>query len=360
MRWKNRIRLIIWYSAFIVVITFIATAILFSTQIFPRSLASFVSASGLGVLGALLSGLAVFAGYAVPTFSSFRKTLDKSEIDIKTLVRTQEALSKVLDKRSKNAIEEIIESKKKVFLNPGISFHYADHKQIKVFYDITFKEAIVESVVSERAGETSGQIKGSIASVIDGTVSGKDATKLVSNIKLPDTSSNEMFYRYQKETINTGQVSLGIEEVEVEETELKEFEETIGKLNQKFSFVIDPIVLDDQRKKLREKAVEKTLVKLEQVSNWVLIEGKFKIEKAGNLLKCVYSHPVNAYIAGQVGPVTMSAFVSKDSLEDHSKDIFEQLEGGQPIPLKIYGKVLQQIDRHNNVWDLKLTPLAIY
>jgi hypothetical protein len=293
-------------------------------------------------------------------FAFNRWTDDRTDELQKRIEYELRAVSSAVNKSlSKIKIEQIIDEKKQRFLNPGISFHYADHTQIKIFFDITFKEATIESLISERTGEMSGQVKGSVAKVIEGTVTGKDTNKLVSNIKLPDMSSNEMFYRYQEETINKGQVVLGIEEVEVEEAELNEFEGMIEKLNAQFDFTIENAVLEEQRKKLRAKAAEKTLHKLENINSWVLIEGKFKIQRAGGSFRCTYRHPVNDYLIDAVEPIIISVLIPRDSLEEHSKGNFEQLAGGQPIPLRIYGNVLQQVDRNSNP-DLKLTPLAIY
>jgi hypothetical protein len=294
----------------------------------------------------------------IVVISKYVQMQAESERNFQEQVRKtlQSTLDKSLDK---SKTEQLIDEKKRHFLNPGISFHYADHTQINIFFDITFKEAIIESLISERTGEISGEIKGSIAKVIEGSIIGKDTNKLVSNIKLPDMSSNEMFYRYQKETIDKSQVVLGIEEVEVEEAELNEFEENIEKLKKQFNFTVDIVILEEQRKKLKAKAAEKTLVKLENINTWVLIEGKFKIERAGGSFRCIYRHPVNDYLIDQAEPITISVLISRDFLEEHSKGNFEQLAGGQPIPLRIYGRVLQPVDRHSNP-DLKLTALAIY
>jgi hypothetical protein len=224
---------------------------------------------------------------------------------------------KVKIQKDEAPIDKIIESKKKSFINPGISFHYADYKQIKIFYDITFKQAIIESMTSERSGEVGGQVKGSISSIIEGTLSGKDTNKLVSNLKFPDISPTEMFYLYQKEVINTNLVVLGLEEVEIEETELKEFDDLIGQLSLKFSLVIEGSLLEERRKKLREKAIRKTLVKLEQASNWILIEGKFRIEAKGDLFVLTYNHPVNSFLVDRSKHVTITTSIVKNSLEEH-------------------------------------------
>jgi hypothetical protein len=261
---------------------------------------------------------------------------------------------------STNRIEKIISDKAQKFLNiPNISFQFANHEQIKSFYDEYFKEPTIESLVSEITGETSGDIKGSLPKIIEAEIGGKDINKWISNIKIPESSSNAMFLRYQRETIKKEQVTLGIEEVDIELTELEAFEDSIENIKERFDLDIDEAILNNQRTYLKEKAAEKTLHKLEQATGWVLIEGKFKVEREENFYRCTYVHPVNNYLSGQIGPVTISVLISMKSLEEHIKGNYAQ-SVGRSIPLKIYGQVWQPIDRETDVWDLQLTPLAIY
>jgi hypothetical protein len=257
-------------------------------------------------------------------------------------------------------IEDIIDEKRRRFLDtPSISFHFADKEQIRSFYDDYFKEPTLESLVSEITGEVGGQVKASLPQFIESKIGGKDISKWISTIKLPDTSLAGMFLRYQRETIKSGQVTLGVEEVDIELTQLQEFEQSIRDLDQQFGLKLDSGLLDGTRARLKEKAAEKTLVKLEQATGWTLIDGRFSITREGNFYKCVYTHPVNEYLPAQSGHVTISIFVEADHLEPHIAGNYAQ-SVGKLIPLKIYGKVWQPIDRTTNTWELQLTPLAVY
>jgi hypothetical protein len=146
---------------------------------------------------------------------------------------------------------------------------------------------------------------------------------------------------------------------DIELTELNTFDELVEDLESSFGFNIDKAMLNSQRAKLREKAAEKTLSKLERATGWVLVEGKFQIEDRVDFYKCTYTHPVNQYLSNQAFPVTISVLIPKTSLKEHIKANYAQ-SIDKSIPLTIYGKVWQPVDRKANIWDLQLTSLAIY
>lgn len=256
--------------------------------------------------------------------------------------------------------EEIVEDKKNKFQNiPSISFHYANKDQIAGFYNDYFREPTIASLVSEISGEISGEVKGSLPQILESKIGSKDLTKWISTVKLPDTSLNGMFLRYQRETIKSGQVALGLEEVEIELTDLQAFDEALSDLQRRFDFHLEGQLIEKQRSYLKEKAAERTLIKLEQATGWILIEGRFKIEVEGEFYKCSYSHPVNDYLSGQIGPITISIIIPVESIEPHIAGNYKQ-SIGKLIPMRIYGQIWQPIDRKTSIWDLQLTPLAIY
>lgn len=257
-------------------------------------------------------------------------------------------------------IEKIVAEKKQKFLNiPNISFQFANHERIKDFYDVYFNEPTIESMISEVSGEHNGNIKGSVPQFIEAQMQETNTNKWTSNIKVPTLSSNAMFLRYQRETIKREQATLGIEEVDIELTELDAFEDAIENIKERFGLEIDEAILSKHRAILKEKAADKTLCKLEQITGWILIEGKFKVEKKDDFYKCTYTHPVNNYLSDQIVPVTISILISSNSLEEHIKGNYAQ-SIGKSIPLTVYGQVWQPIDRQTSVWELQLTPLAVY
>ena len=295
----------------------------------------------------------------VLVYRLYYKVYNTANNKLDALATTVKQLSDRTDP-SGSKIEIIIDEKRKKFINiPSISFHYADHIQIKDFYNYYFKEPTIESLVSEISGEASSEIRANLPKVIEAGVGGKDISKWVSNIKIPDVPSNGMFLRYQRETIKNDQVILGLEEVDIELAELQAFEEAINQLHVKFGLIVDKNEMDKKSAELRAKAAQRTLIKLEQATGWVLIEGKFTIEIEGEFYKCIYSHPVNQYLSGQPGLITISVLIPSKSLEEHIKGNYAQ-SIGKSISLTVYGKVWQPIDTQTQVWDLQLTPLAVY
>lgn len=257
-------------------------------------------------------------------------------------------------------ITDIIEEKKNRVLNiPNIAFHYANKDQITNFYNDYFKEPTLASLVSEITGEATGEVKGSIPKILESKIGAKDIEKWVSTIKLPDTSLNGMFLRYQRETIKSDQVTIGLEEVDIELSDLAAFDESIDNLRKKFGLVIDPQILNKQKAMLKERAAERTLTKLEQATGWVLIEGRFEIARQDGFYKCTYKHPVTEYLSDPATPILISVMIPEDSLEPSFKGNYAQ-SVGRLIPLRIYGQVWQPIDRKTRITELQLTPLAVY
>jgi hypothetical protein len=270
-----------------------------------------------------------------------------------------EAKDKAINQISDGLNEYEIAKRQKFLDIPSISFHFADEDQIKSFYNDYFKEPTIENLVSEIAGEIGGEINAGIPQILESRVGGKDLSKWISTIKLPELSLEGMFRRYQRETIEKCQVTLGIEDVNIGSDELQEFENAIEDLDKRFNFKLGDDLLGTQRAILKEKIAESTLIKLEQATDWVLIEGRFKITKENDLYKCIHIHKINEYILGSHEPITISVFLPEKSLKSHIMGNYAQ-SIGQMIPLKIYGKVWRPIDRKNEIWDLQITPIAVY
>lgn len=262
--------------------------------------------------------------------------------------------------KSAKKLEHVINEKKDKLLSiPSISFHYANKKQIESFYNDYFKEPTISDLVTEITGEISGDIKGSIPQILESRLGTKDLSKWISTIKLPEASLNGMFVRYQRETIRNGQVTLGLEEVDIELSELEAFDDAISDLDKRFDLKLKESLIEDQRTHLRAKAAERTLSKLEEASGWILVEGRFKIEAEDDFFKCVYPHPVTNYLPENTGPVVITVLLRQDSIEPHVTGNYKQ-SIGLHVPMKVYGQVWQPIDRSNNIWELQVTPLAIY
>jgi hypothetical protein len=283
------------------------------------------------------------------------------ELELRDLARREQE-----DRRSKSVganekrLEDIIKEKRDRFLNiPNVAFHFADDDQIRNFYNDYFKEPTVASLVSEMTGGLDAQIKGSIPKVLESRIGATDLSKWVSTIKLPDNTLNGMFLRWQRETIKSGQVTLGLEEVDIELSELQTFEEIIATLRSRFDFTVGDDVLAKQRKHLKQKAADRTMSKLEQATGWMLIEGKCTIQRDSGFFRCVYRHPVNAYLPDQPSPVSLVVLLPESQLEPRVAGNYAA-SVGKLIPLRVYGQVWQPIDRNTGTLELQITPLAVY
>jgi hypothetical protein len=260
-----------------------------------------------------------------------------------------------------SGLAKAVDEKKQEFLNiPSVSFHYSDKDRIKSLYNQYFKEGTVEQVISEMASGRKGELKGKLPQVLEATIGGEKSSKLISTLKLPDMSIEEMFLRYQQETIKNDQVTLGLEMVDIDLTDLNDFDKLLSDFKSKFQMELDQALITKQRTLLKKKAAERTLVRLEKASGSVLIEGKFRITAMNDeFYKCTYEHPVDEYLGEEAKRATMSVTLRKKSLEESIAGNYAQ-SIGMSIPFKVYGTVWQPLDRKADVWELQVTPLAVY
>ena len=263
-------------------------------------------------------------------------------------------------KSDKKNITEIIKEKKERFSNvTSISFHFVDRSEVKNFYNDTFREPTFESLVSEITGEITGEVKGSLPKIIESKIGGKDINKWISKIKLPDTSLSGMFIKYQKEAIQRGEITIGLEELDVELNELQEFDLAVKNIKENFNFDIEHSNLKTHRSKLKQNAAKNTLTKLETATGWVLIEGKFLISKKDNMYDCSLTHPVNKFLPPDAKEIKIMFSLPIESIESKYESNYKR-SVGKMIPTRLLGKVWQPIDRNAGVWELQITPLAVY
>jgi len=254
-----------------------------------------------------------------------------------------------------------IQRKKKEYLNiPTIAFHYADKEQIESFFDDYFKEPTVERMVGKMASELSGETSGGFPRILKAKAGGKRLTNFISDIKLPDISLSEKFRRWQREAIKREQVTLGLELVDIDLSDLSAFNAVIDNLSTTFHLTLPEDLVEPTRANLQRKAAENTLVRLEKAQGWVLVEGKFLIKEASDeIYKCIYRHPVNQYLGAEEYEITMSVSLRKDALEQRVAGNYAE-SIGKYVPLKVYGRVWQPVDRGSATYDLQITPLAVY
>jgi hypothetical protein len=272
-----------------------------------------------------------------------------------------EELREVIETRTEQPkLTAAIEEKKRRFLNlPNIAFfHYANEERIRNIYNDYFREPTVESAVQELVSEISGDVGAELPKLLEAKFGGKNLTRWISNIKYTDISIYKMFLQYQRETIKKGQVILDLELVDVELSQVEEFEQLANQLRQTYNFEISEGTLEDHKSSLKEKAAEQTLTKLETIltNTWVLIEGSFLITNSeDNFYYCTSTHPVSDYISDPNKKVSIIVQIPKPNVEAHFKQLI-----GKSIPLRVYGAVMLPINREHETWDFLITPLAVY
>jgi hypothetical protein len=249
---------------------------------------------------------------------------------------------------------------KERFINiKTISLHYVDKNEVHTLYNDYFKEPTIEKVVEEISKEASGDIKAEFPKLLEAKAGGKNLSKWVSTIKIPDISTNEMFRKYQSVAILNNEVELGLEALDIELTEVESFDSIITELDKRFQFKNDESQINVHKQLLKRRAAEKVLERLEKVSGWVLVDGKFSINDSPDGYELIYVHPVNEYIADEAKKITLLVILKKDAIESSSPFKYSQ-SVGRIIPLKVYGKIWQPLNRNSDKWEIQIHPLAIY
>ncbi len=251
------------------------------------------------------------------------------------------------------------DKKGKLLKLPNVSFHYIDEERVRDFYSDYFREPTVESMVRELVTETSGEIKGTLPQILESKVGGSNLNKWISTIKLPETSLNGMFLKYQQETLKNNQVILDLELLDVELSDVDNFQKLIEKLKEELEFDIKKDAVEKHINRLKERAADRTMSKLESARGWAIIMGSFNITQEDEFYCYRYEHPVNQYLVTTENPVTIEATIPVNSIQPHVAGNYKQ-SIGSAIPATIYGEVWQPISRDRKLFTLKITPLAIY
>jgi hypothetical protein len=253
----------------------------------------------------------------------------------------------------------VAEKRRKLRDIPNIRFHYVRKDLVESYYNDYFKEPIIKELISEEIGERLTEVKGSVPQILESNLGDKELSKWISTIKLPETSLSAMFLRYQRKLIEENQVLLGIEEADIESSEVEEFDHAIEHLCRRFALKLDENLLNEHRNVLKEKAAKKILKRMEKASGLLLIEGKFLIDQQEEYYKCVYEHPVNSYLSRQTNSVVISFRLKCSDIEpDFSANYETSIR--RSIPLKVFGNVWQPLSIKDGNWEFQIVPIAVY
>jgi hypothetical protein len=252
------------------------------------------------------------------------------------------------------------EMKREQYLKiPNVAFHYADKVQIQNFYQEYFREPIIEKRVEEVTAENAQNGKGNLDNMLSAEASKMEGRKRVSTLKYPETTINGMFLRYQKEMIRQQQVTVGLEELDIELENIKAFNLIFERLESEFGFVdTDPDKIKQHEDYLKAKAAEKTLQTLQNASDWVILKGNFLLQWDNDFYRLTLEHPVNQFLQ-QKEKIRISTLIPQDGVEASFWANYKNSLGSR-IPVTIYGKVWKPIDLGQGQMDLEITALAVY
>lgn len=252
------------------------------------------------------------------------------------------------------------ELKREQFLKtPNVAFHYADKVQIQNFYQEYFREPIIEKRVEEETTEKAQNGKGNLDNMLSAEASNSEERKRISTLKYPETTINGMFLRYQKEMIRQQQVTIGLEELDIELENLKSFNLVFERLESEFGFAdIDYEKVKKHEDLLKAKAAEKTLETLQNASDWVIVKGHFLLQWDEGFYRLTLEHPVNQFLQ-QKEKIQITTMIPQDAVESSFLANYKSSLGDR-IPVTIYGKVWKPIDKKQGHFDLEITALAVY
>ena len=245
------------------------------------------------------------------------------------------------------------------YLNiPNVAFHYADEVQIESFYQEYFKEPHLQQQIQEDNFTDNQRLKGAVEGVVEGELHKEGSKKRVSTLKYPEKTLNGKFLRYQQAMIMTDQVSIGLEELDIELGNVAAFQRLMEHLFEDYNFSIDPNKVLEHENYLKAQAAEKTLESLQNARDWTLIKGTFQITKTGSFYKLVFEHPVNAYLQREE-KLLITTMIPIEGIEPTFAANYQQsLESN--IPITLYGKIWKPIDLKEGQYELMITPMAIY
>ncbi|WP_340818713.1 hypothetical protein [Methanolobus sp. WCC4] len=273
-----------------------------------------------------------------------------------------EYLRKTIKEQLSDEKTDELKQKKNKYLNIStISFHYANEKRIEEVYNDYFSEDRIEKIERESSNEVCGEAGVEIPQVANTKALSSKGIKEKTIIAPHEISVAEKFRKYQTSIIKNNQVSLELDMLEIDKSELDEFNKAVSNLTSRFSFEMDESKLKSKRNELTQDATSNTITRLENASGWVLIEGKFKIidKPDDNSYEYEYSHPVNEFKTEDDEKVYVTITLKKDSLMSNLKESYKQLVDKQ-INLKVYGEILLPLDMENENNKIIITPLAIY
>ena len=324
-------------------------------DLIKKEISSFTNVLLIGLIAVIV----FFAFYIEDEVGLLRSTIIDGNASIEDIGRTV----KELDSTTKAVIAELtFEDRlaRKFADSSVISFHYVNEEELKSLYNGLFREPTIESLINEIVSESNAQIGTGVGEVIKGEIGSQAISKWIREIKVPDLPLNEMFVRFQRLSIERGEVTVGLEHAQLDYQEIEEFDEALQALKG-FSFEVDNVNAEEHKKFMMGKAANDAIEALENAKGWVLIEGTFKIEENDDdYFKITFQHPINQFYGDESNyNFLISVLIPKEDITPNVLGYYSS-SLGEEVPLRVYGNVWQTVDRDLEKYEMKIRPLAVY
>lgn len=172
-----------------------------------------------------------------------------------------------------------------------------------------------------------------------------------------------MLLRYLKHSLEKGSVHYGFDEIEIRLEDIDNFDWELTNLENEYGISFPKALKKESKLAIKRKLVDELILELEKVDRWVLVDGKYKVtNESPGTYRLTYEHPINKYLTNlPQGKVQIVCYLEKSLVESDYKAYFAVMASKRKaIPLTIFGKVQQQIDREAGEWQLEISPSAIY
>ena len=171
------------------------------------------------------------------------------------------------------------------------------------------------------------------------------------DLENPNPTDISMYAKYVADGLAQGSIKMGLEEVYLEDDELKLFEQETSKYQEKYGLRFDDVQLENARKLLAEQTVQKTIKKLEQAKGWYIIRGSFSVIEQSKSYLYSYIHPINKYYKDAEKEIAVTFRVPKKSTQETDKVSFS---------LTVCGYIIQPLSIENDTWDIEFRPLVVH
>lgn len=274
-------------------------------------------------------------------------------------------VQKILERTVSHQSVSELERRKKLFLElSAVSFMFVDKQTIEDGYNDLFREETVEKVVERVVAETNGSVAtGKLAGeFLKSSVAGKTASELVKTVRLNEVSLAEKFLRYQKRLVADGSIRLGLDALDVRLEKVNDLEADIARLGKEYSVSFPADLIELKKDEIKKQLGEPALADLENGERLVLLSGLYTVQSVDADYKLTYEHPITAYLPAALGAkIQIECLVPKERIEPkYSAEMRRVASEGTTIPMNIFGRVFQPVDRARKVWSLRVVPFAVY